>query len=804
MDEGAHRVVVDFDEVAARAVPRRTVAGSRGSCRTPMSCWTGGSTSGTRPAAVMRSPRRRNVSLGAEGMATSAAFARCCLGDAFEVVGGARDAEPTDVRAPTRRVVVEQRHGTVRAVGGSQRRADRAEPTLGPAPMTMIGCRWWNPVRATWWARARRARRCSSIAATATYPTTSVGLSIDGRSVAAPRTRAVITSTSNTRRADEGGGDRLVVAQRSEAVAVETDERAEPDLTDDGESSHRRCRGPRRGRGHCVQARIRKPQHHDRASRTTTAMSLLSILGTAALVSTDRLPLTRHRPTWVRRGRYRYGHRVAGIPKRVLVIGGGGHARVCLDALADSPSHAIVGCVTADGTGVDGLPVPVLGNHGQLASIASAEGVTHVFVAVGDNGARGRIIDELAALGLPLTTAVSRFAMVSSQATVGDGVLVCAGAVVNAGATLRHGRDRELERLDRSRLQDRRRLPHRAGGRARRRGRRRRPSVRRPRLPRAAASDDRRRRGRGRRCPWWCATWSPEPPWSGCRPGFAESCGCCTRRTPCAVRSMSWWPWWGSLCCRPSSPRRRWRSASGSVPPVLFRQRRLGRAGRPFEMLKLRTMRPRSPPDRGTRPRMRRGTPPLGHLLRASSLDELPSLVNLLRGDISLVGHRDRCPSNTGTGSGATSTGGSRSVPASRGWPRSVDGTSWTGTNGSPSTCSTSARDRCWVISVSSRRRSRCCCVADGVNAADGVTHAGVARRQGGLTSGASACCAIRVEGDRDHRSLVERRDRSLGRCIAHRCAHRVVRRRVVRTPSARAPGSRTGTRTPVTPSSTT
>lgn len=93
-----------------------------------------------------------------------------------------------------------------------------------------------------------------------------------------------------------------------------------------------------------------------------------------------------------------------------------------------------------------------------------------------------------------------------------------------------------------------------------------------------------------------------------------------------------------------------------SPGPVFFRQQRIGMSGRPFDILKFRTMRD-APQEAPAVPQVSdfsayvfdplyggKQYTRIGHLLRSMSLDELPNLINVLKGDLSVVGPRPEVP----------------------------------------------------------------------------------------------------------------------------------------------------------------
>ncbi len=127
------------------------------------------------------------------------------------------------------------------------------------------------------------------------------------------------------------------------------------------------------------------------------------------------------------------------VGRRVLLIGAGGHARVCLEALLDDGDTEVIGALSADGSGVPRLGVPMLGRDSDLQKVTQSESDITLCVAVGDNGARQSLTRNVTQSGRAVTQAISRFAMISTTASCGDGVQLLPGSVVNAATEVGDG-----------------------------------------------------------------------------------------------------------------------------------------------------------------------------------------------------------------------------------------------------------------------------------------------------------------------------------------------------------------------------
>jgi sugar O-acyltransferase (sialic acid O-acetyltransferase NeuD family) len=123
----------------------------------------------------------------------------------------------------------------------------------------------------------------------------------------------------------------------------------------------------------------------------------------------------------------------------ILIIGGGDHARVVMDAIRAADEYTLAGIIDVTcraGDAVEG--VPVIGTDDDLPRLR-AEGADACVIAigsVGDAGPRVRAAAAAREAGLRLVTVIHPSATVSDLATLADGVFVGAGAIIGTGATV--------------------------------------------------------------------------------------------------------------------------------------------------------------------------------------------------------------------------------------------------------------------------------------------------------------------------------------------------------------------------------
>jgi UDP-perosamine 4-acetyltransferase len=118
----------------------------------------------------------------------------------------------------------------------------------------------------------------------------------------------------------------------------------------------------------------------------------------------------------------------------ILVVGAGGHAKVVIE-LIRAGGGRIAALIDADPTPREVLGCAVVGDDDALPRLR-AEGLTHAFVALGENRLRARLAARLRTLDFVLANAVSPGAHISPSAVIGAGVAIMAGAAINAEARL--------------------------------------------------------------------------------------------------------------------------------------------------------------------------------------------------------------------------------------------------------------------------------------------------------------------------------------------------------------------------------
>ncbi len=122
----------------------------------------------------------------------------------------------------------------------------------------------------------------------------------------------------------------------------------------------------------------------------------------------------------------------------VVILGGGGHAKVVIDILEELDRWDVAGCVETASEGGDVLGYPILGDNAVLPSLF-ARGIRYAVVAIGDNHVRRRETLNLQRLGFQLINAVSPAAVVSRRAVLGEGIVILPGAVLNVGVRIGDG-----------------------------------------------------------------------------------------------------------------------------------------------------------------------------------------------------------------------------------------------------------------------------------------------------------------------------------------------------------------------------
>jgi len=124
--------------------------------------------------------------------------------------------------------------------------------------------------------------------------------------------------------------------------------------------------------------------------------------------------------------------------KKIILIGGGGHCRACIDVIRSTKHYEIVGILdTTDALGSSVLSVPVIGTDEDILTLSTS--VDAFFISIGhvhSSERRKQLFDYLKDNGLSLATIVSPLAYVAEGVSIGEGSIVMHQALLNTNAVV--------------------------------------------------------------------------------------------------------------------------------------------------------------------------------------------------------------------------------------------------------------------------------------------------------------------------------------------------------------------------------
>ena len=124
--------------------------------------------------------------------------------------------------------------------------------------------------------------------------------------------------------------------------------------------------------------------------------------------------------------------------KSLLLVGGGGHCRACIDVIEAEGKYKIVGTVERDGeSGSPVLGYEVLGNDDNLPELLKKYPIALITVGqIKSADLRVKLFSSLKEMGTKMPTVLSPYAYISKHTTLHEGTIVMHGAIINAGSSI--------------------------------------------------------------------------------------------------------------------------------------------------------------------------------------------------------------------------------------------------------------------------------------------------------------------------------------------------------------------------------